>query len=70
MRRLTEHERIALRQFGPPGEGPVPDHVFDELIALGWGRWERDPDEPRHGVWTVTAAGRAALALDAAARTT
>jgi hypothetical protein len=57
MRRLTDHERTALREIGPPGEGPVPLEVFDELIRLGWGYWA-------DGFWFVTAAGSEALWLD------
>lgn len=70
MRRLTDHERIALREVGEPGEGPVPDDVFAELVALGWGGWGPDPDEPRGSLWFVTAAGREALRLDTLARGT
>lgn len=70
MRRLTEHERIALEEIGEPGEGPIPDAVFQECIRMGWGRWiaeaEQDapPGEWSGFVWQVTEAGRRALALD------
>ena len=57
MRRLTAEERIALREIGPPGEGPVSDATFDELARLGYGAWVDDG-------WTVTPAGARALALD------
>lgn len=61
MRRLTDEERVALREIGEPGEGPIPDAVFDECIRLGWGFWDSE------GFWHVTAAGRKALELDDAA---
>ena len=78
MRRLTDQERCALREYGPEGEF-VPEHVFDELEKLGWGKTVPDPqpDDPidpstgKHHVrfvWTVTPAGRRALALDDLAR--
>ena len=78
MRRLTEHERAALREHGPEGEH-VPDHVFEELERLGWGSSvpsprPDDPVDPATGkrlvefLWTVTPSGRRALALDDAAR--
>lgn len=70
MRRLTGHERMALQEIGDPGEGPVPDAVFVELAALGWGFWgptEHEPGEPPMA-WFVTAAGREALRLDTIAR--
>jgi hypothetical protein len=67
MRRLTDAERCALRTYGPPGEGPVPDSVFRELEALGWGRWELDPTDGKP-FWLVTEAGELALRLDDAAR--
>ena len=65
MRRLTDEERVALWEFGPPGEGPVSDATFAELAALGWGYWGRDEEGT---VWVVTPAGRLALELDDAAR--
>ena len=61
MRLLTDDERIVLREVGPPGEY-APDAVFEECVRLGWGLWGDD------GCWYVTSRGRAALALDAAAR--
>lgn len=61
MRRLSEQERIALREVGPPGEGPVSDATFAECVERGWGRWVE-------GYWQVTESGRAALAYDNAAR--
>lgn len=72
MRRLTDQERVALREIGPPGEGPVAPDVFDELIRLGYGCWA-----PREGLfdrllgrryWKVTPAGQKALELDDLAR--
>lgn len=57
MERLTREERTALIEVGPPGEGPVPDEVFEKLERRGWGFF-------RHGSWFVTAAGRRALELD------
>jgi hypothetical protein len=60
MRRLTASERIALREVGPPGEGPVSDATFEECIRQGWGFWGPKPDV----YWHVTEAGRRALALD------
>jgi len=64
MRRLTEQERVALREIGPPDEGPVSDETFGECMKMGWGYWGAD------GYWYVTASGRQALALDDAARDT
>jgi hypothetical protein len=61
MRKLTDHERTALCEIGPPGEGPVPHEVFDELVRLEWGYWA-------DGFWFVTAAGSEALRLDDLAR--
>ncbi|MHB8431620.1 MAG: hypothetical protein ACYDDZ_14045 [Acidimicrobiales bacterium] len=71
MRRLTDEERIALREVGPPGEGPVSDATFDECVRMGWGYWEPPPIEerPAQGYWKVTVAGREALRLDDLART-
>lgn len=66
MRRLTDQERTALVPFGAPGEGPVPDSVFQELQELGWGRWLPDPDGGSS--WEVTPAGAKALELDTLAR--
>jgi hypothetical protein len=72
MRRLTDQERVALREVGPPGEGPVSPETFNELIRLGWGCWA-----PREGLvnrllgrryWHVLPAGRKALELDDLAR--
>jgi hypothetical protein len=63
MRRLTDQERIALREVGPPDEGPVSDETFAECIRMGWGYWGADH-------WHVTAAGAHALALDNLARET
>jgi hypothetical protein len=73
VRRLTDAERCALRPFGPPGEGPVPDSVFEELERLGWGRWVetrvwRLLPFPRRRTWEVTTAGARALDLDTLAR--
>jgi hypothetical protein len=69
MRRLTDHEREALVEVGPPGTGGVPDSVFTELAELGWGRWVPDPDgSDGTKVWIVTPAGRRALELDTLAR--
>jgi hypothetical protein len=65
MRRLTDHERIALQEVGEPGEGPIPNAVFSELAALGWGYWAPDGEET---LWFVTAQGREALRLDTIAR--
>lgn len=65
MRLLTGEERVALREIGPPGEGPVSDVTFAELEALGYGFWDRDEEGP---FWKVTAAGRRALELDNLAR--
>jgi hypothetical protein len=45
MRRLNDQERVALREVGPPGEGPVSPETFNELIRLGWGCWA-----PREGL--------------------
>ncbi len=61
MRRLTDQERIALREVGPPGEGPVSNETFAECVRQGWGRWSA-------GLWWVTESGRNALALDDLAR--
>ena len=61
MERLTEHERTALVEIGPPGEGPIPPYVFDKLQARGWGYWDNTG-------WCVTAAGRKALEFDDLAR--
>lgn len=70
MRRLTDQERIALREVGPPDEGPVSDATFAECIAMGWGFWEPPPPEerPGEGYWKVTPSGREALRLDDLAR--
>lgn len=70
MRRLTDQERVALREVGPPGEGPVSDETFDECIRQGWGFWDRPPRWAfwRRGYWRVTATGRRALELDDLAR--
>lgn len=72
MRRLTAEERTALVEVGPPGEGPIPWEVFDELVRLGWGYWAPDPTWWRRllgqTIWYVTAAGRYALELDTLAR--
>lgn len=70
MRRLTDQERVALREVGPPGEGPVNDATFAELESLGWGHWVAVvlPDGSRDSEWVVTEAGRRALELDDAAR--
>jgi len=74
MRRLTDEERIALVEVGPPGEGPVSEGTFAELVALGWGYWVIGPTfwdwMTRRRVWVVTAAGRAALEYDTMARKT
>ncbi len=61
MRSLTDEERIALRQVGDPGEGPVSDETFAELERLGYGFWGEE-------YWEVTPAGVLALTLDDAAR--
>lgn len=68
MRRLTDQERIALREVGPAGEGPVSYDTFDELIRLGYGFWANDPDPDGGKAWCVTDAGRRALELDDLAR--
>ncbi|HKM54379.1 MAG TPA: hypothetical protein VJY33_13290, partial [Isosphaeraceae bacterium] len=72
LRRLTDQERVALREVGPPGEGPVSPEVFDEFIRLGWGCWAIRDDLLgrlfRRRYWKVTAAGRLALELDDLAR--
>lgn len=60
MRLLTDQERIALRELGPPDEGPVSEETFASCIAMGWGYWAPDPYEPGT-LWFVTAAGRRAL---------
>ena len=62
MERLTAHQRIALQEIGPPGEGPVPVEVFDEFERRGWGYWDAEYK------WCVTATGRRALELDDYAR--
>jgi len=62
MAKLTDQERMALREIGLPGEGPVSEATFEGCIAEGWGYWGDD------GYWHVTAAGRRALELDEAAR--
>ena len=61
MRHLTDQERIALREVGPPDEGPVSDATFAECVAMGWGFW-------LEGTWYVTEPGIKALAYDDAAR--
>jgi len=61
VRLLSEQERCALRTFGPPDEGPVPQEVFDGLKARGYGFWAPDG-------WTVTPAGERALEADTLAR--
>jgi hypothetical protein len=61
MRMLTDHERVALQQVGEPGEGPIPDDVFDECVRQGWGFWGPD-------YWQVTALGRRVKQLDDDAR--
>ena len=61
MRRLTDQERIALREVGPPNEGPVNDETFAECERQGWGYWS-----PLF--WCVTPLGRRALELDDLAR--
>jgi hypothetical protein len=74
MRRLTDEQRCALREVGPPGEGPIPDEVFRELAELGYGRWVTDDSvhwlvrwaAPR--VWEVTPSGHLALYYDTLAR--
>jgi hypothetical protein len=72
VRRLNDEERVALREVGPPGEGPVSNETFEELTRLGWGCWA-----PREGFfnrflgrryWKVTVVGRHALELDNLAR--
>ena len=72
MKRLNDQERVALREVGPPGEGPVSDETFEELIRLGWGCWAlRDGffnHLLRRRYWKVTDAGRLALELDDLAR--
>lgn len=74
MRRLTDQERIALREIGPPGEGPVSDDVFRDLEQLGYGRWvwpswwETVRYFRFHRYWQVTPTGRKALELDDLAR--
>jgi hypothetical protein len=62
MRVLTDEERVALREVGPPGEGPVSDATFAECVRQGWGYWGADK------LWYVTEAGRKVLALDDSAR--
>jgi hypothetical protein len=70
VRRLTDEERIALKPFGPEGEGPIFDETFAELEKLGYGKWvegARIGDE-RVDVWEVTPLGQRALELDTLAR--
>jgi hypothetical protein len=62
MRRLTDQERVALREIGPPDEGPVSEETFNECIRMGWGFWGDD------GFWHVTTKGARALELDELAR--
>lgn len=64
MRRLTDEERIALVEVGPPGEGPVSPETFAECIRQGWGFWGAPPED----YWHVTPAGWRALELDDLAR--
>lgn len=61
MRTLTEEERSALHEVGPPDE-VLPDSVFDECARLGWGFWDAD------GCWRVTESGKTTLYLDELAR--
>ena len=76
MKRLTDQERIALVEVGPPGEGPVSPETFQELERLGYGRWawpslwEALWRRRFHRYWQVTPAGRKALELDTLARQT
>ena len=76
MRRLTDQERIALREVILPGDPDhgvvVNDSTFDECVRMGWGFWEPPPPEerPGEGYWKVTASGREALRLDDLARKT
>jgi hypothetical protein len=76
VRRLTDQERVALREIGPPGEGPVSDEIFQELELLGYGRWvwpslwDAFRHRRFHRYWQVTATGRKALELDDLARQT
>jgi hypothetical protein len=69
VRRLTDQERVALREIGPPGEGPVSNETFQELERLGYGHWVWPSlwDAFRylrfHRYWQVTAVGRKALEL-------
>lgn len=44
MRRLTDEERMALVEVGPPGEGPVSEGTFAELVALRLGHLGRRTD--------------------------
>ena len=65
MRRLTDQERIALREVilpGDPDHGvPVSEATFAECVAMGWGFW-------LEGTWYVTQRGIDALRLDDLAR--
>ena len=65
MRRLTDQERIALREVILPGDPDhgvvVNDSTFDECVRMGWGFW-------LEGTWYVTEPGIKALAYDDAAR--
>ena len=67
MRTLTDGERMALRPVGMPGASALPDNVFDELEALGWGTWQ-DSGDGLHEDWIVTPEGRRAFELDELAR--
>lgn len=72
MRRLTDEERIALVEVGPPGEGPLSDATFAELVRLGWGCWRMRPGLWNRLLgrryWHVTPAGVRARELDSLAR--
>jgi hypothetical protein len=70
MRALSHEERIALREIGPPGEGPVSPETFATCEREGWGAWVADAADPtgRGVVWAVTARGARALAIDDVAR--
>ena len=62
MRRLSDQERVALVEVGPPDEGPISEETFEECIRMGWGFWGDD------GFWYVTPLGVQARKLDDEAR--
>ncbi len=68
VRRLTDEERLALREIVLPGHpdhgAPVNDATFAECVRMGWGYWQPPP----LSYWCVTPSGRQALRLDDLAR--